>query len=725
MQCCLVFSYEFSCDEKNKNNLLQTEMHINGQCDTSPKNSWHFSTQVRDVPNDSNMHRANYSIIAHGSPELQHYFHEQVRPLIYNATVKNYCCVIPGYVSPDGLRGCINQKSQFAGADVVLISNLKARLETYCNRIEDIVLSGKNYAFCDTLCQAKQTALVKIYADFLKEFYASAAPHMFYNHSKNNSLMQRVMPTVNWGYYDGSIVKHNSKRLEKQRAASINGNLGVLYKALHEGNFVKAYNIGREQVTTVVGKRTEQTSVFEKYPALEQKIEDAYKVHQLKIERDRIVMQQQAVIVQTECSNHVLQKLHLDVLQQRYDVATRTILNSESAQYIHKVTPLQANCFDTDHLTSDQKGILLEGNQLQHHLVDEAITVVDTVVCGDFNEKVEGAVLGFANTSMSLNKDGDVVMAARTLDACWALVAFAKDAAQYTYSALSTHVPLIAKGSCDGICESLHGAVHMVCHPVKAAQDVVNSFVVAGYCLGKLAYTSCVLEAATDLLETNFKQYEQIIEHYGIDPGALVAVYKHVKENITTEDVTRVGTKAVVDMMLLHGITKAVSAIAQESLPAFVSCMRKGGESAEVTITAEGVPVRCTEEVASLMNNIEKAGAEVAIEAVEAGLIQQSFDEVNHIIKDNISGALKETYYEVNGFKFTQFYYDKLWNNGRRCPGFRAESVLRGATTIVQDPRGYEGFFKYIHNEWEMIFNPSTKVVAHLSPISKAKQKLI
>jgi hypothetical protein len=50
---------------------------------------------------------------------------------------------------------------------------------------------------------------------------------------------------------------------------------------------------------------------------------------------------------------------------------------------------------------------------------------------------------------------------------------------------------------------------------------------------------------------------------------------------------------------------------------------------------------------------------------------------------------------------------------------------LRGATTIIPDPQGHEDFFKYIYNDWEMIFNPSTKIVAHLSPISSAKRKLI
>lgn len=102
--------------------------------------------------------------------------------------------------------------------------------------------------------------------------------------------------------------------------------------------------------------------------------------------------------------------------------------------------------------------------------------------------------------------------------------------------------------------------------------------------------------------------------------------------------------------------------------------------------------------------------------------IQNAVKAESKAVVKPLSNTLKDTYYEVNGFKFTQFYYDKLWNNGRGYPGFRAESILRGATTIVPDPQKYEGFFKYIYNDWEMIFNPTTRVVSHLSP---TKKKLI
>ncbi len=727
MQCCALFSYEFSCDANNKNNLPHVEVHVDQNAQSS--HNRHFSANVITIPDYSATKVPIYCnpLLYQASPQLQQYFGNVVTPLMYYSAIAEHYCALPGYIFSHGLRQCLHDLSQFISSDALLIPRFTDRLETYCTRMETILFNGANNSFCENLSCKDQIALIHAYANFLKEFYPGSAQRLYDDCTKNNPLMQQVKSDINWKYYDGHNVESSMRDKELRSAASVHSNLGTVYKALHEGDIEKARTVGNESVTTVVsrrliGKKVDTTSVFEHYPALRQKVEQAHNAYNANMEQKRLApysakatkdrqekeAQQKAAVVQSECTNHILQKSHFDTVQQRYDAATRTIINSQSVKQIHKVNALQANYLAADHLTSDRKGILLDGNHLQHHLVDEAITVVDAVVSGDLVGNMQGAVVDFANASLSLNKNGDVVMASRTLDACWSLIDFAKDAAQYTYSALSTHVPLIAKGACDGVCESLHGAVHAVCHPVEAAQDVVQSFVVAGYCLGKLAYASCVLEAATDLLETDPKQYEQMIGQYAIDPQTLVAIYEYAQKNNVTEDVARVGTKAVVDMMLLHGVTKVVSAITTESLPTFVSCMRKGGESAEVAVTAEGVPVRCAEEVACLMEKMESANAKIAAAA-----------------KDNISGALKETYYEVNGFKFTQFYYDKLWNNGRRCPGFRAESVLRGATTIVPDPRGYEGFFKYIHNDWEMIFNPSTKVVAHLSPISKSKQKLV
>jgi hypothetical protein len=94
-------------------------------------------------------------------------------------------------------------------------------------------------------------------------------------------------------------------------------------------------------------------------------------------------------------------------------------------------------------------------------------------------------------------------------------------------------------------------------------------------------------------------------------------------------------------------------------------------------------------------------------------------DEVN-----KISPTVTETgtkLIESNGFNFSQGYYERLWENGRTAPGFRAEAILNSASKIVPDPEGMVGFMKYtsetaFSKPWSMIMNPTTMEVWHISP---------
>jgi hypothetical protein len=620
MQFFSLFSYEFSPNDNIAYNA-PAEMHSNYQVDTQPSNNWHFSGRIIAKHDSSAMRSTCYSVTAHqASPKLENYFTTIVAPLLYDVTIKNYYAAIPGYTFSNGLRGCISQLSQFSHSDTALIAHLTKRLETYCTFIEGVLFNDRNHEFCDAISYKDQVKLVKVYANFLKEFYAGAARGIFEKQSKNSSLMQEVMPSITWDCYDASDAKNSLKKVNQQYAASVNGKLGLVYKALHEGNNEKAYNMGHEEIKAVARRKNLITSVFKHYPELRQKVEQAYYADKEKAKQESIakqaIMQQDAAIMEAYYEaqdDEQLFQRHPELLENRYNAATMQYYNSQFFKTLHKVLERQADYIDIQHLTSDQKGILFEGSHLQHHLIDEAISVVDVAISGDLTESVQDAVLDLANTSILLNKEGDVFMASNTLDVCWAFLDYAQDAARDTYAALSPHLPPVVKGMCDGVYESLHGAVHTVCHPVKAAQEAAQSLAVVGYCLGKVAYANCVLEAAHDMLESDPKRYEQMIAQYAIDPTAFSAMYEHVKENISLEAVARVGTKTVVDMMLLHGATKVVSAIAKECWVELISCMGKGEQSAEVVLTAENIPVKCTEEIASLMNSTEKVGGSAEV----------------------------------------------------------------------------------------------------------------
>jgi hypothetical protein len=72
---------------------------------------------------------------------------------------------------------------------------------------------------------------------------------------------------------------------------------------------------------------------------------------------------------------------------------------------------------------------------------------------------------------------------------------------------------------------------------------------------------------------------------------------------------------------------------------------------------------------------------------------------------------------EFNGFKFTEFYYARLWATGRKYPTLIAKQILTESPKITPDPQGFSGFSRYEIPGWEMIYNPTTKEISHLQPL--------
>lgn len=76
----------------------------------------------------------------------------------------------------------------------------------------------------------------------------------------------------------------------------------------------------------------------------------------------------------------------------------------------------------------------------------------------------------------------------------------------------------------------------------------------------------------------------------------------------------------------------------------------------------------------------------------------------------------KDGYYEVNGFRFREGYYKRLWNEGRQAPSLPAKEVLDNATNVVPD-KFKPDFYRYEYGNWEMVYNPQTREVWHIQPI--------
>ncbi|MGQ0595705.1 two-partner secretion domain-containing protein [Aquabacterium sp.] len=96
-----------------------------------------------------------------------------------------------------------------------------------------------------------------------------------------------------------------------------------------------------------------------------------------------------------------------------------------------------------------------------------------------------------------------------------------------------------------------------------------------------------------------------------------------------------------------------------------------------------------------------------------AGKVAKAATEVGREIN------LVDGYYQVEGsaFKFSKYYYEKLWSTGRGAPFVQAEEVLKTATSV--QPDRMPGFYKYVNGNMEMVYNPATKEVWHLQPLGK------
>ena len=450
----------------------------------------------------------------YGSMQLNHYFDTNITPTILAVTTGKHVDAVPGYRCTYGLRECFIQPSAFASHDEPVIMSINNRLDSYHKRIEDIVFDTQGL-FKESLSTKEQVALAFIYVDFLKEFYPDTAQDIFAKQAANNILLQNVYDSIkpsSWGYinvscWDGKD-SHSSKAcIEKIYGNPLNKQLGMVCALLEKGDVAQARACGLEPFAIkepgrFYGKITTHSSVFTKYPAIQKSVEAAYQ-HKLAIEKQALekrIAEKQAAIHQqfkqlrneyvayNECAEW---QSHQDVLIRRLSAVERDISGAQRYESVHAMAPETVKLFGQS-LTADQKGIVFTGGQLQHAFVDEAATIVDTVIemnGGVSLEPLSEAIIDITNAAVEANNNGDLVQASRMLDACWMLVDCIRKVGRDTYGIIKHHVP-IAIPVIEGIGASLEGTVHMIVHPIDTATDIATALVVGGYYLGKAAYAS-------------------------------------------------------------------------------------------------------------------------------------------------------------------------------------------------------------------------------------------
>ncbi len=86
-------------------------------------------------------------------------------------------------------------------------------------------------------------------------------------------------------------------------------------------------------------------------------------------------------------------------------------------------------------------------------------------------------------------------------------------------------------------------------------------------------------------------------------------------------------------------------------------------------------------------------------------------------INQGSKAILRDGYYEVNGYKFSKYYYEKLWNTGRGGPSLVVEEILKATGGKGVPDALKKGFFTYESGGWELVYNPKTMEVWHLQPV--------
>jgi hypothetical protein len=111
---------------------------------------------------------------------------------------------------------------------------------------------------------------------------------------------------------------------------------------------------------------------------------------------------------------------------------------------------------------------------------------------------------------------------------------------------------------------------------------------------------------------------------------------------------------------------------------------------------------------------VKKSRPKVAVEiAPESTVIAVTKQELLNEVNQSSVAIFKDGYYEVNGFKFTEYYYNRAWDTGRGAPSLVAKEILQSAPSITTYLKK-NGFFRYETKNWEMVYNPITKEIWHI-----------
>ncbi len=270
------------------------------------------------------------------------------------------------------------------------------------------------------------------------------------------------------------------------------------------------------------------------------------------------------------------------------------------------------------------------------------------------------------------------------------------------------------RGPLKGVANFLKGIAHLGCEPITATKEI-------GKGIGAILEKIGEFEAAADYLDSNPDKALEIYDRLNKEFDETVGAYlRNATGPELFEKCLEIATEWYLTGVAIHKGTQALRFAANK----FVKALEQGTPVNEaITSISNEIGAPLDPQFREFLDAIEKypqefktatSGGTRTEQAVATGVEGARVEQA--IVNQTSTAILKNGYYEVNGFKFSEYYYNKLWNTGRKAPSLIAKEILENATTIVPDTIK-PGFFYYKFGEWEMIYNPTTKEVWHLKPI--------
>src|ERR1700733_8101087 len=326
------------------------------------------------------------------------------------------------------------------------------------------------------------------------------------------------------------------------------------------------------------------------------------------------------------------------------------------------------------------------GNQLQQVIHTECVEILKQTVALPATSVIydyKKVLAECSNSAVHYNKAGMVHKALTVADFCWALLDYGKAAGE-------------------GIANGVIGAVRdMVEHPIETALCIVAGEYVLAYQLSKVVFE--VAEIGLISLADPAAGSARWQEYIAPITNILTAIEK---KEISLRDAIKGATQFAVHWKaqgyLLQGLGNFYRQVEKSAL-SFVQQYPSELPEAYMA-TPEG----------DLLKISGIAKKELSIHEIDKRIeknITLRYKEINQ----GCTAVIRNGYYEVNGFKFTEYYYKKLWEEGRRAPSLIAQKILENPSRVISDTK--PGFFRYEISGWEMIYNPITKEVWHLQPV--------